>query len=95
MVKRFALAFLQTLRKDLAWFNSFGAAGKILALTLGLILIFIAWCLGLEWWTTVVSFRPNYIERQAPRYEIASVFLAAIVLTYIFGVIERARRDLR
>jgi len=79
----------------LAWFNSFGAAGKLVTLTLGLVIIFIAWCLGLEWWTKVVVFAPNYIAREAPRYEIASVFLAAIVLTYIVGVIERARRDSR
>ena len=78
----------------MVWLNSLKPAAKVAGLILGLALLFVGWFLGREWWTKVVIFAPNYIAREAPRYEIASVFLAAIVLTYLVGVIDRTRHDL-
>ena len=95
MVKRFTIGLLRTLRKDVAWLNSLTPAVKVAGLIIGSALLFVGWSLGREWWTKVVIFAPNYIAREAPRYEIASVFIAAIVLSYLVGVIERTRLDRR
>jgi hypothetical protein len=95
MVKRFTIGLLRTVNKDLAWLNSFRPAAKVAGLILGIAILFVGRFLGREWWTKVVIFAPNKIAREAPRYEIASVLLAAIVVSYLVGVIERTRQELR
>jgi len=95
MVKRFTNECLRAVRKDMVRLTSFHPAVKVAGLILVIGLLFVAWFLGREWWTLVVIFAPNKIAREAPRYEIASVFLAAIVLTYLVDVIDRARKNLR
>lgn len=95
MVKRFTIEILRTFKKDLAWLNSFRMDAKVAGLIIVFALLLVAWFLGLEWWTKVVIFAPNKMAREAPRYEIASVFLAAIVLMYVVNVIGRTRKNLR
>ena len=95
MMRRFTLALLHTLRKDLAFLNTAEPALKVAALVFAIGLISCVWYFGLGWWTKVVIFAPNKMAREAPRYEIAGVFLAAIVAMYFAWVVERARKDLR
>lgn len=87
------MRLLRFIWQDLRWLNSLRPAVKIASLILGITLIFGAWYVGAEWWTTPRIFVLNKMAREAPPLETVGVFIDVIVIVYIVGLIERDRRS--
>ena len=83
---------LRVIWKDIFWLNSqLHPAVRIILLAFGIALVFAAWYVGTEWWTTPVTFVVKGMARESPPLEIAAVIVAITLTVYVAYVIGRDR----
>ena len=86
------MGYLRVIWKDMLWLNSLSPIVKIVAVVLAIVLIFGAWYLGVDWWTTEVS--TAKVPRPHPRWESVLVVSGIFLVCYIVSVVDRYRKTL-